>query len=121
MRTVRVLVVVAICIIMALLIVPSAFAWLWPILGFSHSCQGYPLQGYKPLPGTPEWQFYPDSGRAELIRPGVAFCPISGNLDFGLIPPFGYRPSGFPTTNITNETSGQKEISTNKVARKNQP
>jgi hypothetical protein len=120
MRIVKALVVAAILMVMAPLVVSPAFAWLWPILGFHYSCQGYPLQGYKPLPGTPQWPFYPDSGRAELVPPGVAYCPICGNLDFGLTPPFWYH-YGFPVGNITNETSGQKAIATNKSSTQNQP
>lgn len=116
MRIMRALVVAAIFMVITLLVVSPSFAWYWPILGFSHQCQDYPLQGYKPLPGTPQWAFYPDSGRAELVLPGVAYCPIRGNLIFGLVPPLAGWPYGF---HGTNETSSPKGIAPEKNSTKN--
>jgi hypothetical protein len=92
-----------------------ASAWLWPILGFHNSCIGYPAQN-KPLPGTPQWPYYPDSGRAELVRPGVAYCPISGNFTFGPVPPLPGRPYRFPET---NETTGKKGLEANRTLNSN--
>ena len=108
----------AIFMVMALLVAPSAFAWLWPILGFSHSCIGYPIKN-KPLPGTPQWPFFPDSGRAELVRPGDPYCPVCGFMDVGPVPPMAGRPC--PTylpaeAPARNETAPEKNISDNRSA-----
>jgi hypothetical protein len=115
MRIARALVVAVIFMVVAHPAISSALAWYWPILGFHYSCQGYPPKD-APLPGTPGWPFYPDSGRAELVPPGVAYCPISGNLDFGPVPPLPGRPNRFP---VTNETSGKKGLETNSTLNSN--
>ena len=109
----RALVVLAVFILMAPSFIPSAQGWLWPILGFHNPCIGYPLQGYRPLPGTPQWPCYPDGGRAQIVLPGSPYCPMCGTLDFGLTPPFGLRPSSLPAANATNETSGEKGTAAN--------
>ncbi len=110
----RALTVAAVLVVVAQLIIPSALAYLWPILGFHHSCIGYPLKG-APLPGTPMWPFYPGSGRAELVRPGVAFCPVNGNLAFGMAPPFGLPPGNLPAANVTNKTPSGKGVGANET------
>lgn len=110
MRPTKAFVIAILLLFMVSQAIPPAFAWLWPILGFHNSCIGYPLQDYVPyvpLPGTPQWQDFPDSGRAIPVLPGTAYCPINGKLTFGLNPPFGL-PVSRPAANRTNETSANE-------------
>lgn len=86
MRIARTLIVAAIVIVIVQSAVTTAFAWYWPIVGFGDTCQGYHQQGNIPLPGTPQWPYYPGSGRGELVVPGVAYCPVHGRLNFGFAP-----------------------------------
>jgi len=103
MRLKGALVVALIIMTVAQLVIPSASAWLWPIFSFQDYCHGYPINN-KPLPGTPQWPFFPDSGRAELVPPGVAYCPVRGSLNFGPAPPMMGGPYVLPGI---NRTAGQ--------------
>jgi hypothetical protein len=76
----------AIIIVIISAAITPAFAWFWPILGFNNTCNGYPILGFKPVPGTLAWQNYPDSGRAQTVLPGVAYCPSAQHLGFGFSP-----------------------------------
>ncbi len=96
MGRVRALLLAAVFILVISTAVTPAFAWYWPILGFSDICHGYPQQGFKPVPGTLAWQNYPGSWRAQQVVPGVAYCPFIGHLGFG------FAPGGFgPPDNST--------------------
>ena len=86
MATLRVLLVMMVLILAVSTAIMPAFAWFWPILGFNNTCSGYPRGGFKPVPGTLAWLNYPDSGRAEMVLPGVAYCPSAQHLGFGFSP-----------------------------------
>jgi hypothetical protein len=84
MRIAKALLVAIILVLITSSAIP-AFAWSWPILGFNNTCFGY-VPGYKPVPGTPGWTCYPDSGRGELVMPGSAYYPSACRLGFGFSP-----------------------------------
>ncbi len=106
MKVVRAFIILAICVIAASLFAAPAFAWLWPIFGFSGPGLGFPAFGTgpnigssvaAPLPGTPEWGFSP-VGHAVPVLPGYPYYgsyPFHGNINFG---PFGYGSPGLSST-----------------------
>ena len=85
---VRTFAVAAIIIAAVSLIASPAFAWYWPIFGFS-SGWGMPSTGIGGattiLPGTPEWGLQPDLG-AHLVPFGYPYGQIQGSIDFGFAP-----------------------------------
>ena len=107
MKVVRALIIVAVILIVTLSVVVPAFAWYFPILGFTNPCAGYPLQGFKPVPGSPQWPYFPDSGRGETVLPGSAYCPIHGRLNFGSRLPFATGPAAGGIS-----IGGQKAVAT---------
>jgi hypothetical protein len=102
MKVAKALIFSAICIVAAALLAAPAFAWWWPIFGFSGPGLGFPAFGTgpslggaytTPQPGTPEWGFSP-IGRAVPVLPGTPYYtgfPFHGNINFG---PFGYGSPG---------------------------
>ncbi len=119
MRVARALVMAVIFMLVAPPVVPSATAWLWPILGFGHPCQDHIPKEYKPLPGTPGWRSFPRSGQAELVRPGAAFCPVCGYMEFGPVPPSAGRPCGIiatPGAPEKKKPAEEKNVTTNRSA-----
>lgn len=84
MRIIKALMLAAIGLIVITLASTPAFAWYWPILGFSGPAQGSPIVGGPAtiLPGTPEWALQPSCG-AQLVPIGYPYGVIRGNLHFG--------------------------------------
>jgi hypothetical protein len=79
MKVARALILSAICIVAASLLAAPAFAWLWPVFGFSGPGLGFPAFGTgisiannsiaPPQPGTPEWGFSIPT-EAQPVLPG---------------------------------------------------
>jgi len=102
MKMARALIFSAICIVGASLFAAPAFAWLWPVFGFSGRGLGFPAFGTGPaisnaspaaLPGTPEWGFSLPT-EAQPVLPGYPYYgkyPFHGNINFGS---FGYGSPG---------------------------
>jgi hypothetical protein len=117
MKVVRALIFSTICIVAASLLVAPAFAWYWPIFGFSGPGLGFPAYGTgpaiggniaAPLPGTPEWGFSP-VGHAVPVLPGTPYYngfPFHGNINFG---PFGYGSPGLSNPGSAMSGNGNPE------------
>ena len=101
MKVAKILIISAICLVGAALLAVPAFAWYWPIFGFSGPGLGFPAYGTGPTisnaspaaPGTPEWGF--STPREALpVLPGTPYYngfPFHGAINFG---PFGYGSPG---------------------------
>jgi len=74
MRIIIALAFAAIGLIVISLAAAPAFAWYWPIMGFSNNIQGGPA---TVLPGTPEWASQPSYG-AQLVPIGYPYGVING-------------------------------------------
>lgn len=110
MKVVRAFIILAICVVAASLFAAPAFAWLWPIFGFSGPGLGFPAFGTGPTisnaspapqPGTPEWGFSIPT-EAQPVLPGYPYYngyPFHGAINFG---PFGYGSPGLVQPGGTN-------------------
>lgn len=129
MRLARASILVVISMAAVALTVMPAFAWYWPIFGFSDIGMGWPsnsssgsgdvIREGPQAPSPFQYDFQP-AGRAELIMPGYPYYGGGvhhGSINFGLFGrgspgfpfPFGsgyvWGPSPSPTAEPENETN----------------
>jgi hypothetical protein len=115
MKVSRALALFIIGLVTASLFAAPAFAWLWPVFGFSGPGLGFPAFGTGPTisnaspapqPGTPEWGFSIPT-EAQPVLPGYPYYngyPFHGAINFG---PFGYGSPGLSTASGLDHPEGQ--------------